>query len=94
MPFLALVFMTVTGSVQVISYIVLLFMWKRIHIKLRKYLIIYPLLAGIVLGILSIDKGDISFTISIFLSVIIAIGFLLLLKKQKDKSLKLSTDEL
>lgn len=92
-PFLGLAFLIVTGLFQVISFIVCLIYWKRIDQSLRKYLIAYPFLAGICLGILGIET-DVSFTISLSLSALLALSFLFLLKKQKDILLKNTTDEL
>ncbi|WP_299210048.1 hypothetical protein [uncultured Dokdonia sp.] len=92
-PFLGLVFLLVTGFFQVISFIACLIYWKRIDHSLRKYFIAYPFLAGICLGILAIET-DVSFTISLSLSALLALSFLFLLKKQKDITQKNAIDSL
>lgn len=92
-PFLGLVFMFITGCVQVISYSVCLMYWKRINSTLRNYFIVYPFLVSIALGTLYIGT-DTSYAISMSIAALLAIGFLFLLKKQKDLSLNTTTDEL
>ena len=92
-PFLGLVFMFITGCVQVLSFLVLLLFWKRIDITLRNYFIAYPFLVSITLGILYIGT-DTSYAISMGIAALLAIGFLFILKKQKDLSLNTTTDEL
>lgn len=82
-PFFGLIFMFITGCIQVISFIVFLFLWKKIAYSLRRYFLIYPILVGIALAILSLEK-DVSFVISLSLSASMAIGFVFLLKKQRD----------
>ncbi|MFC4636237.1 hypothetical protein ACFO3O_20185 [Dokdonia ponticola] len=92
-PFFALLFMTITGIVQVISYLVVLTMWKRTDPSTRKYLSMYPFLVGLSLGILYIGT-DTSYAIAMCIAAILAIGFLFILKKQKDLPSKITTDEL
>ena len=89
-PFFGLIFMLITGCVQVISYIISLFLWKQIAHSLRRYFLIYPVLVSIALAILALEK-DVSFVISLSLSALIGIGFVFLLKKQNDGT---STHEL
>lgn len=92
-PFIGLLFMVITGITQVISYIIYLTKWRHIDTKLRNYFIAYPFLVAIVLSIISIGK-DISFVISLSIAALIAIGFLFLIKKQKDIFSKPSSNEL
>lgn len=92
-PFFALLFMTITGVVQVISYLAILTMWKRTDPSIRNYLSIYPFLVAIALGVFSLQT-DVSFVISLSLSALIGIGFLFLLRKQKNILSKITTDEL
>lgn len=80
-PFAGLLFMMITGAVQVTSYMIYLTKWKQIHPVLRNYFILYPFLVGITCSILAIGK-DITFIISLSIATLIAICFLYITYRQ------------